>query len=58
MSCGNNSLLNKKSEEANYSVNGLIVTDMQETKDMMSNSKGAKVSVLKIDTSLRPLLPD
>ena len=39
----NQSFLNKKSEEANYSVNGLIVTEIKETKDLLCNSKGAKV---------------
>ncbi|XP_065066538.1 uncharacterized protein LOC135692380 isoform X2 [Rhopilema esculentum] len=57
LSCSNNSLLNKKSEEANYSVNGLIVTDMQETKDMMSNTKGAKDRVLITFESTTPGQP-
>ena len=41
----NQSFLNKKSEEANYSVNGLIVTEIKETKDLLCHSKGAKVCV-------------
>ena len=39
----NHSLLNKKSEEANYSVNGLIVTEIKETKDLFCGSKSVKV---------------
>lgn len=39
----NHSPLNKRSEEANYSVNGLIVTEIKETKDLIANSKVVKV---------------
>ena len=42
----NHSLLNKRSEEATYSLNGLIVTEMKETKDFISSSKGVKVSFI------------
>ena len=41
-----NSLLNKRNEEANYAINGLIVVDIKETKDVLSNSKGAKVTTV------------
>ena len=38
-----NSLLNKRNEEANYALNGLIVIDIKETKDIIMTAKGAKV---------------
>lgn len=53
----NQSFLNKKSEEANYSVNGLIVTEIKETKDLLCNSKGAKDRVLITFESTTPGQP-